>query len=155
MDGGAWQTSLWGGNVSDTTEWLSTQHTHTSLTPPTRDWPLFLSPFSFEVAKKKKKKRLFPLFCPKVPFGHDVKPRGNFKNLILGYKVNLPNPVYCFCGINVYGNNFNQIRVATMLDDPAGVNVPKLLYKTSTCENPLFNSRFSKHFKKAVKHDIE
>ena len=63
MDGGAWQTSLWGGNVSDTTEWLSTQHTHTPLTPPIRDWPLFLSPFSFEVSKKKKK--AFPSFLPK------------------------------------------------------------------------------------------
>ena len=82
MDGGAWQTSLWGGNVSDTTEWLSTQHTHTPLTPPIRDWPLFLSPFSFEVSKKKKGFSLF--FAQKYPFGHDAKPRGNFKNLILG-----------------------------------------------------------------------
>ena len=27
--------------------------------------------------------------------------------------MHLPNPVYCFCGISVHGNNFNQTRAAT------------------------------------------
>ena len=46
MDGGAWQTSLWGGNVSDTTEWLSTQHTHIS-DPSYQGLAIVSQPFLF------------------------------------------------------------------------------------------------------------
>ena len=64
--------------------------------------------------------------------------------------MHIPDLVHWLCGVNVHGNNFNQIRAATVCNLLGGpVAMSKFLIyftKTSAWQNAFLSSRFSKHF---------